>query len=175
MRLLFSFLPILLFTTLGLAQSVPSASSQVTAPKSGEGAAVMNPRGTVNLLEGIIEDFNYIPTGKRDPFKPYIEGESLSKVASRPSLEPMLPLERFKLEELRLVGIIWGGKVPKAMFLDPNDRTHIVRKNERVGRKKGYISVIREGEVVIVIPLGKPGSINYQTRILKLQKAESKE
>ncbi|MCB0393638.1 MAG: pilus assembly protein PilP [Bdellovibrionales bacterium] len=159
------------------APPIPSAATNpqgATSPGTGPSTgAIVRPSGSVNLLEGIIEDYNYNPDGKRDPFQPYDEDASLSKVSVAPNNEPMLPLERFDLEEIKLVGIIWGSNRPKAMFMDPDKRTHIVNTNERVGRNRGYIAAIREGEVVIVEPFGKDGDISYKTIILKLERAET--
>jgi type IV pilus assembly protein PilP len=160
------------WTTLSFVLASGIALAQ-TPPAGQTASPVLRPQGSVNLLEGIIEDYSYIPGDKRDPFQPFNEAATLSKVVVSPNLEPMLPLERFDLDQLKLVGIIWGGDKSRAMFLDPESRTHIVRLNERLGKNRGYIAAIREGEVVVMEPFGKEGSITYRTLILKLQRAEA--
>jgi type IV pilus assembly protein PilP len=117
------------------------------------------------LLPGIIEEYTYVGVGKRDPFLPYFK--------PRPKNQGVIedgPLTRFELEQLTLRGIIWDVKRPKGMIADPTGRGYIVSKNDRIGRKNGYIADIREGEIVIVEKFDNQGRVSYQTRVLKLQK-----
>lgn len=106
--------------------------------------------------------------GRRNPFKPatFIEPGSLNNQMVGPST----PLERFELDELRLLAIIWDVKSPRAMFLDPANEVHTVGKDDRIGRRRGYIAVIREGEVVVVESSTYGGEPVYSTRILRMDK-----
>lgn len=115
-----------------------------------------------DLLVGIIEDYNYTAAGKRDPFTPF-------ERTSNTPVGPIWPLQKYDLEQLKLVGIIWEVKIPKAMILDPSGHGYVVTVNERVGRNNGYIARIREGEIVVVENLlGVDGKSNYVTKIMKL-------
>ncbi len=117
-----------------------------------------------NPLSGIIEDYTYDPRGKRDPFLPFERPPSSSVL-----LGPLWPLQRFDLDQLKLVGIIWDVKSPKAMILDPSGKGYVVKVNERIGRNNGYIARIREGEIIIVESVtGVDGKLNYTTKLMKL-------
>ncbi|MCC6277465.1 MAG: pilus assembly protein PilP [Oligoflexia bacterium] len=118
----------------------------------------------VSALEGIIEDYSYSAEGKRDPFMP-VQNTS----GTEPIIGPTFPLQRFDLDQLKLAGIIWDVKSPKAMVLDPTGKGHVVKVNERVGKNNGYIARIREGEIVIVESYtAQDGAVSYQTKVMKL-------
>ena len=85
-------------------------------------------------------------------------------------LEPLLPLERFPLERLKLTGIIWGTDQPRVLFVDPNNKSHVVKKNDRIGRKRGYLAEIREGEVIIAEPEQSGSKVHYSIKTLTLPK-----
>ena len=120
-----------------------------------------------DILAGIIEDYTYNPASKRDPFLPY---ESIAPVGDGGSmLGPLFPLQRFDIDQLKLVGVIWDVKNPKAMILDPSGTGYVVRVNERIGRNSGYIARIRESELVIVETFkGSDGNVSYTTKLMKL-------
>ncbi len=120
-----------------------------------------------SLLEGIIEDFNYEVSGRRDPFLPYTSPKS---VAVNEEEEIISPLQRFDLDQLKLIGIIWDIKKPKAMFLDPQGKGYIVGKLDKVGRNRGYIAEIREGEVIILERFVGDGRSTFQTKAVRLER-----
>lgn len=116
-------------------------------------------------LESFLEPYIYDPKGRRDPFRPYVETAPLEQGELS---GPLLPLQQFDLDQLTLVGIIWNVNDPKAMFVDPRKQVHVVRRDERIGRRSGYIAVIREGEVVVVEAVNVNGDLMYSTRVLKI-------
>jgi type IV pilus assembly protein PilP len=151
-------------------QAAPPAPAPVTDPATGEIQVPAEPEGLGSALTGELESFLepyiYDPKGRRDPFKPYVE----IKAAEESELAgPLLPLQQFDLEQLRLVGIIWNVSDPKAMFVDPRNQVHVVRHDERIGKRNGYVAVIREGEVVVVEAVNVNGDLMYSTRVLKIR------
>ncbi|MCB0364806.1 MAG: pilus assembly protein PilP [Bdellovibrionaceae bacterium] len=118
-------------------------------------------------FQTFLEPFIYDPKNRKDPFKPYVEVEPVDQGELQ---GPLLPLQRFDLNEIRLVGIIWEVREPKAMFLDPTNTVHIIGKNERIGRNNGYIAVIREGEVVVVEATRKEDEVIYTTTVMKISR-----
>jgi type IV pilus assembly protein PilP len=104
--------------------------------------------------------------GRRNPFRPPVQADG-----SMPDIMlPGTPLERYELDELKLVGIMWEVKAPKAMIIDPLGEVHVLGKDDRVGRKRGYIAVIREGEVVVVETTTFNGETAYSTRVMRIEK-----
>ena len=118
-----------------------------------------------NLLANVIEDYNYEPKGQRDPFTPFMAPIQTNSVTTG----PFFPLQKFDLDQLKLIGVIWDNRTPKAMVLDPAGKGYVVRTNEKIGRNNGYIAKIREGELVIVESFtGNDGKVSYQTKLMKL-------
>ncbi len=111
------------------------------------------------------QDYFYDPTGKRDPFKPVgLKALGLSK--------PVIlePLQRFELDKLQVIGILWDVQSPRAMIKDPDGIMHTVVKNTKIGRSEGFVAAIREGELVIVETLYEEGKAVKQTRVMELKK-----
>lgn len=110
----------------------------------------------------------YDPTGKRDPFKPFKEFRA-SKDGDRKK-EILEPLQRWDLERLQIVGILWDVKTPRAMIKDPDGAVYTVVKNSKIGRNEGFVTAIREGELVILETRYVDGVPNKETRVLEFKK-----
>lgn len=116
-------------------------------------------------FQSFLEPFIYDTKGRRDPFQPYVEMRAPEEGEMQ---GPLLPLQRYDIDDIKLTGIIWDVKSPKALFIDPGKQTHILGRDDRIGRNNGYIAVIREGEVVVVEAQRIRGETIYSTRVIKL-------
>ena len=87
----------------------------------------------------------YSPAGKRDPFRPLA---LKTKVRSRPR-ENLTPLERYELGQLKLVGIVWDIKEPRAMVEDGAGLGYIVKIGTPIGTNEGKVRVIKPTEILI--------------------------
>lgn len=85
----------------------------------------------------------YSPVGKRDPFKPYSGQGREREVAT------LTPLEQFSIEQLQLRAVLKGEGQARAMFEDPEGRTHIIAEGDIVGRERGTVSRILTTEVIV--------------------------
>ncbi len=147
----------------------PSADNPAGQAPTGADQGLV-PQSTADLVtsvESLLEPFIYDPKGRRDPFRVYTE---LRQVEEGDLQVPLFPLQRFELDQLRLIGIIWDVNDPKAMFLDPNSEVYTVGKDERIGRKNGYIASIREGEIVVIESSRVRGEMIYSTRIVRMSR-----
>ena len=81
----------------------------------------------------------------RDPFRPMT---LRTKVQAR-KRENLSPLERYDLSQLKLVGIIWEIKEPRAMVEDPAGLGYVVKVGTPIGNNDGKIKTIRRNEIVI--------------------------
>jgi len=117
-------------------------------------------------LEGFLEPFIYDIANRRDPFLAFAEFIPQEEGP----LRALTPAQRYALEELRLVGVMWEVKDPKAMFMDPDDEVLVLGRDESIGNRNGYIAAIREGEVVVVEAIRKRGDIIYRTRVLRIER-----
>lgn len=87
----------------------------------------------------------YSPAGKRDPFRPF----SLRTKAAPRFRENLSPLERYELGQLKLVGIIWDIKEPRAMIEDTAGLGYIIQVGTAIGANEGKVKTIRPNEVVV--------------------------
>ncbi len=118
------------------------------------------------------EGYSYDPTGRRDPFRPYGQSQTAAAPEVRTndeSAKPGDPLQQFDVTQLKVVGIMWEIRNPKAMVKDPNGKLYMIQRQTRIGRNNGFVAIIREGEIVVVEPaVGDNGTQTASTRILTL-------
>ena len=150
----------------GTAPVAPAAVPPVTEPAPAIPAT--EPAPGIAQLEGFLEPFIYDIVNRRDPFQPYAEYVPVDDQAN--AGRALSPAQRWDLEKLKLIGIMWDIKDPKAMFLDPDQDVMILGRDESIGNKNGYLAAIREGEVVVVEAVRKRGDISYRTRVLRIER-----
>lgn len=125
--------------------------------------------GAVNPEFAGEEQYNYDPTGRRDPFKPYRNYRPTPGTgANRADLTD--PLQRWDVGRFLIMAIIWEVKNPKAMIKDPDGTTFMIGKGTKIGRNGGHVIAIREGEVLVVETIDNEGVITKEVRILELKK-----
>ncbi|MDY0290788.1 MAG: pilus assembly protein PilP [Desulfuromonadaceae bacterium] len=89
--------------------------------------------------------FVYAEDGRRDPFtsllaiKDPVESEA----------EPLTPLQKFGLKEIRLIAIVIGKGEPRAMVMAPDKRAYTVTRGIKIGRNKGVVQEITPEEVIV--------------------------
>jgi Tfp pilus assembly protein PilP len=86
---------------------------------------------------------------------PAIAGERRDPFVSVLSEEPIdegerTALERVKLEELTLTGLVVGTATPKAMFQTPDGRGHFARIGDGVGKNRARVVRISSTGVTLV-------------------------
>jgi len=81
----------------------------------------------------------------RDPFRPMT---LRSKVGKTPR-ENLSPLERYELSQLKLVGIVWDIKEPRAMVEDTGGLGYVVKVGTPIGSNDGKVKAIYRNEVVV--------------------------
>jgi type IV pilus assembly protein PilP len=119
------------------------------------------------MFAGVLDAFDYDPRGRRDPFSQATIEKPVDPGASH---GPLLPLQQYEVTQLRLVGVIWDVRKPRAMIRDPGGRTHIVGLNTKLGPRNGYIAVIREGEMVVVETVEQEGRLLSTAQVVKITK-----
>ena len=96
---------------------------------------------------GVAEDghsgYNYIPAGRRDPFRSLILGLKEKKVAG------LTPLQLRSLGELKVIGIMWEGKSYVAMIETPDSKGYLVREGVLIGPDGGVVRKITAESVMI--------------------------
>lgn len=93
----------------------------------------------------------------RDPFRP------AEVIACN---EPVNSLERYDLNELQLVGIVWDLDEPKGLVMDGAESGHIVVPGTRIGNRGGIVKAITPTHVFVEEPLpegaGAPRSTSLE-------------
>lgn len=99
-------------------------------------------------------------TGARDPFEEYL---------SEPDGEAgAAALERFSLDELRLVGVTLGA-TPLALVEDPTGAGHVARIGARIGTSGGQLKAILADRVLVEERMRTwHGRVVRQDRVLSL-------
>lgn len=146
------------------ASPTPPGAAAEPSPE-GSGAQF---REVPHFFSGLFDAFDYEPRGRRDPFSQTIVGRPLEQVGD--AYGPLLPLQRFNLEELRLTGIIWNVARPKAILKDPSGNIHVVTLNSKIGSRNGYVAAIREGEIVVVETIEQDGRLVSTAQVVKIAK-----
>jgi type IV pilus assembly protein PilP len=113
------------------------------------------------------DDYFYDPTGKRDPFKAF---RAVVVTTGQKQTAALEPLQKFELDRLQIVGILWEVRTPRAMVRDPDGLVHTVVKNTRIGRNEGYVAAIREGEIVVIETRYDDGKPVREPRVLEFRK-----
>lgn len=92
--------------------------------------------------------FSYQPAGLRDPFEPFIRLEEPKPKAKPQVFVPRTPLQRYALEEIRLVGVVWaeGGR-SVALVEDPEGKGYVVSGGVLIGDRGGRVIGIRPDRV----------------------------
>jgi len=128
---------------------------------------VQAPTSSVNIFSGLMDPFDYDARGRRDPFAQKMADQAVS---GGPVHGPLLPLQRFELNQLRVTAILWDVKRPQAMIKDPNGSIYIVTPNSKIGPHNGYVAAIREGEIVIIETQEQDGRLVSTAQVVKIAK-----
>ena len=148
----------------------PSAEAPTTeaSPEDEVGVVPDGQSGGASELEGFLEPFIYDIVNRRDPFQPY--ADYVPSDGPGNNGRPLTHAQRYDLDQLRLIAIMWDVKDPKAMFVDPESEVLVVGRDDGIGNRSGYIAAIREGEVVVVEALRTRGDIIYKKRVRRLER-----
>jgi type IV pilus assembly protein PilP len=85
------------------------------------------------------------PQINRDPFRPM----SLRTKTPPRARENLSPLERFELGQLKIVGVIWDLKEPRALIEDTAGLGYIVKVGTPIGSNEGTVKAIGRSEVIV--------------------------
>lgn len=89
-------------------------------------------------------EFRYLPANRRDPFI-----SILVTTEGRRSLENLPPLQRTQIDDLRVIGIIWGGYGLSAMIQTPDGKGYSIRRGTLIGPNRGRVIRITKRFVMV--------------------------
>lgn len=122
-----------------------------------------------------VNEYTYDATGKPDPFVPLIT-ELVPKKETRKketSDGPITPLQKYNIEDLKLVAIVKSGNKLSALFEDMEEFGYIVNENTLIGNNGGIIKKITPDNVIIQEDIyNSSGVVEKSIRSIKIQSQE---
>ena len=94
-----------------------------------------------------------------DKYMPQIEMPEVNEDDEDVAETEIKPIEKFPPEDYKLIMIISGTAVPKAIMVDPDGGRHVVRKENRVGNRNGVVDVITEFDVIVKEPFEEKDTV----------------
>ena len=101
------------------------------------------------LPAAVVEEelaYVYDPSGTRDPFKSPLG--TLVEIPIDNSI-PLTPLQKFDLDQLRVIGVIIGKGEPRAMVIAPDNKSFVLKKGIKVGRNNGSVVDITTDAIIV--------------------------
>lgn len=96
----------------------------------------------------------------RDPFAPFERATLIAGDA---------PLQRFDLEQLKLVGVVVSTASPRALIEGPDGVSHLARVGDWIGTSWGRIAAIRSDGIEVVEQFRDPlGGLHQHRAALRL-------
>jgi len=118
------------------------AEQAIPTPKAPAAAAA--PMPAAKPIAALPDDDRpFDPTGRRDPFRP-----PRATAVTRTG-EPISPLQRYEIGQLKLVAIIYDTTQPRAVVEDDQGLGYIVRVGTAIGANGGRVRDIERGRVLI--------------------------
>lgn len=113
---------------------------QATAPVKGAVSGIADDK-TISEPKGFV----YNPMGKRDPFQTLMEMSKSKELSSQEET----PLQKYALNQLRIIGVVWGKGEPQAMVVAPDGKSFILKKGVKVGKNDGIVIDITKEDVLV--------------------------
>lgn len=148
----------------GPAPAVAATAKAKTAKTPEQAKAVKAP----------LAHFRYSPTGKADPFRPFLERDEIArKKAVKPKPVPLSPLQRAGIEQFRLVGIAGSASRRIAVVEDAAGKFYTVKAGTVIGQNGGRVAEIHEDRVIIEQKLSDQKKQTKVNRVvIKLRKED---
>ncbi len=125
-------------------EQAPSPT-QPEAAEPGSKPADTQPEPALETKE--IPEFH--PKSERDPFRSFVAARTGVIASTEKTPKIKTPLQRYSLDQLKVVGIIAGGEMRKALLEDDVGKGYVVSTGDAVGREGGKISSIRKDRIII--------------------------
>ena len=123
-----------------LLPSTPASARKKSKPEKTEPLTAEKLKTLDN--KGIV--FSYKSNGRKDPFRPFIDFSQVERSIPTETDRPLTPLEKYALNQYRLVGIILAG--------DMENIGYTVRAGDMIGNMSGRVKEIKFNEVIIEEP-----------------------
>lgn len=123
------------------AEPAPKKEAPPATPVPGPPQRELGEEGEEDAIQ---LEYVYNPVGRRDPFK-----SSIGQDAAVQERRVTTPLQKYDLDQFRVVGVVWGSGDPMAMVEDPEGNGHFLKVDTLIGRNWGKVSRITANSVVV--------------------------
>lgn len=161
-----NLLCLLFIFTVGWAQDESAESSESTET-SVQQEENQDSQIEIEELQSYMTPFVYDKDRFRDPFESQGGAGPLS---AGQTYGPFLPLQKNRLSEYKLKGLLWKTERPLAVFADPKGAEFRLEIKDYIGENFGYIASIREKEVVVIQTIEEDNKLYSTTKVLFLEK-----
>jgi hypothetical protein len=138
---------------------------------------VLGISGTIQISRTWAEESNLVTTGeaalgatgKKDPFKPFVETASeVARKTKEKGALPLSPLQKQDISMFNLVGISGSDKYGwKAIVEDSEKKFYPIYEGTLIGLDQGRVSTIKSDRVIVAVKSAdNKGKINYITIML---------
>lgn len=135
-----------------VTKKVVSAPEQVPVPADPKATEPVSETAATLPLEPPEEkpgDSVYRPRSERDPFKSFVTTRTKATVRTDETPSIKTPLQRYSLDQLKVVGILAGGETRKALLEDDVGKGYVVSPGDAVGSEGGKIASIQKDRIII--------------------------
>lgn len=123
--------------------TITTAQEEVTDDDTKSAESNVNAETTA-AIENEVQDYNYDPTDKTDPFKSFI-----TAAIEKEKEKAKTYLETVELSQLDIVIIVISPKGKWAMVKDSKGVGHVIKEGTPIGTNNGVVYKINKGEVII--------------------------
>lgn len=132
----------------GMAALTGGTPAMPAEPAPGTAAAASSVVSSPEEADPTDEDagdipYAYSPIGKRDPFR------NLFEVDDAKEQEELTELQKYELDQLKLVAVVSRIATPYAMVEDPSGKGHTLTRGTLIGKNWGQVAQIRPDCVVV--------------------------
>ncbi len=124
-----------------IAPTAPAVPGAQPAPRDAAAAAPATAPAASTAAEDLVVR-RFRPA--RDPFR------SVTELRRRSTSSLTHPLQQYSVQQLELLGIIWGIADPKALLRAPDQREFVIGVGTPVGTGDGKVVAILQDRVIIV-------------------------
>ncbi len=142
-------------------KTLPSPS-----PTTGQTTSDKNSSEASIEVQSYMAPFIYESIQQKDPFEdPTIEKSEGVVIV------PKTPPEEYDLSEIKLKGITWRTKVPKALFELPNNAGHYtLRAGDKIGKKGTIFKIAEDGVFIVEVNYLDSDGDRKEERTIKVKK-----
>jgi type IV pilus assembly protein PilP len=157
-------------------------------PARGPAAVAAMPSSSAAMPKVEFQEDDFSETEhSRDPFRSFAKLFS-EQGKTRVKSQRQVLLDRYAVDELKLIGLVTNTDIPRAMLVDPSGKGWVVTKGQFIGRSEVIhaagpggvdyeinwrIERIREGDLVLVREDPAHSDVPASTRVISLRVPES--